>query len=117
MLMLDVRGDDLGKLIGPRGEVLNDFQYVARLMAGHKLQQRADFLIDVDGYRERRQQALERLALRMAAKAKEREHPVTLEPMSPYDRRLVHIALRDDDSVYTESTGEGNRRRIRIFPK
>lgn len=117
MLILDVRGDDLGALIGSRGEALNDFQYIARLMTGHRLHRRADFLIDVDGYRQRRQTALTQLARRMARKATKRGRPVTLEPMSPYDRRVIHITLRDDDSVYTESTGQGNRRRVRIYPK
>ncbi len=117
LLVLDVQGDDLGELIGPRGEVLSDFQYVARLMAGHRLNQRADFLVDVDGYRQRRQDALAKLARRMAGKAVKRGRPVTLEPMSPYDRRIIHLTLRGDESVYTESTGQGNQRRVRIFPK
>ncbi len=117
LLVLDVRGDDLGELIGPRGEVLNDFQYVARLMAGQRLHQRADFLVDVDGYRQRRQQALAKLARRMAGKAVDSGRPVTLEPMSAYDRRTIHLTLRGDESVYTESTGQGDRRRVRIFPK
>jgi spoIIIJ-associated protein len=117
LLLLDVQGDDLGELIGPRGEVLSDFQFVARLMAGQRLHQRADFLVDVDGYRQRRQQALAKLARRMAGKAVKRGRPVTLEPMSPYDRRIIHLTLRGDDTVYTESTGQGNQRRVRIFPK
>lgn len=118
MLVLNITGDDeVGRLIGARGEVLNDFQYIARLMAAHTLQSRVDFLIDVNGYRQDRQTALASLARRMAQKAARRGQPVTLEPMSPYDRRIIHMTLRDENKVYTQSTGEGNRRRVRIYPK
>lgn len=117
MTVLHVEGHDLSALIGPHGETLNDFQYVARLMAGHALRRRADFLIDVDGYRSQRKESLRSLAQRMATKAVERGSPVTLEPMSSYDRRLVHMALRDHDEVYTSSIGEGSNRRVRIYLK
>lgn len=115
MNVVHVQGDDLASLIGPRGETLNDLQYLARLMAGHALRRRADFLVDVDNYRGRRKEALTSLAQRMAQKAIDRGEPVTLEPMNAYDRRLVHIALRDRDDVYTNSVGEGSQRRVRIF--
>ncbi|MFW6068629.1 MAG: RNA-binding cell elongation regulator Jag/EloR [Chloroflexota bacterium] len=117
MTVLHVEGENLSGLIGPHGETLNDFQYVARLMAGHALRRRADFLVDVDGYRSQRKESLRSLAKRMATKAVERGSPVTLEPMSSYDRRLVHIALRDHDEVYTSSVGEGSNRRVRIYLK
>lgn len=118
MLVLNITGDeDVNNLIGSRGQVLNDLQYLARLMAGNALQARADFLLDVNGYREEREEALASLARRMASKAVRREKPVTLEPMSPYDRRIIHMTLREEDEVYTQSTGEGNRRRVRIYPK
>ena len=117
MTIVEVEGDDLGALIGPHGETLNDFQYLARLMAGHALRRRADFLVDIDGYRRQRRQALTRLAQRMAQKAVDRESPVTLEPMSAYDRRIVHVALRDHAEVYTNSVGEGAERRVRIYLK
>ncbi len=117
LAILDVKGDDLSVLIGPRGETLDALQYVSRLMVGHRLQQRTHFVIDIDGYRERRQQALTRLAERMAAKAVKRGTPVTLEAMPANERRIIHIALREMPEVTTESTGEGKRRRVRIFPK
>jgi spoIIIJ-associated protein len=115
--ILDVRGNDLGMLIGPRGETLNAIQYITRLMVSHKVQQRADFVIDVQGYRQRREQALARLAERMALKVSGQGRPISLEPMPPHERRIIHMALRDDQTVYTQSTGEGNRRRVRIMPK
>ena len=115
--VIDIRGDDLGILIGPRGETLNSLQYLSRLMVGHALRKRPKFIIDVEGYRERRELALARLAERMATKTIQRGRPVSLEPMPPNERRIIHITLREDDRVYTESAGEGDRRRVRIYPK
>ena len=115
--IVDIRGDDLGVLIGPRGETLDSLQYISRLMVGHRMQQRSNFVVDVEGYRERRKQALARMADRMAQKVIERDRPVTLEPMPAYERRIIHMTLRDSDQVYTESVGEGSRRKVRIYPK
>jgi spoIIIJ-associated protein len=115
--VIAINGDDLGMLIGPRGDTLNALQFITRLMAGHKLRERANFVIDVQGYRERREQALSRLAERMAKKVVTRRRPVSLEPMPPHERRIIHMTLRNDDAVYTESTGEGKRRKVRILPK
>lgn len=117
MTVIHVHGDDLGRLIGSHGDALNDFQYIARLMAGHVMRRRADFLIDVDNYRQQRKEALTSLAQRMADKAVERNRAVTLEPMSAYDRRIIHMALRDHAAVYTNSVGEGETRRVRIYLK
>jgi spoIIIJ-associated protein len=115
--VIAINGDDLGMLIGPRGDTLNSLQFITRLMAGHKLRERANFVIDVQGYRERREQALSRLAERMAKKVVTRRRPVSLEPMPPHERRIIHMTLRNDEAVYTESTGEGKRRKVRILPK
>ena len=117
MLMVEIEGDDVGSLIGPRGDALNAMQYMVRLMAGNQLQRRVNVTLDIAGYRERRRQALNRLAERMAQKALERNRPVTLEPMSPAERRVVHMTLRSSEKVYTGSIGEGNRRRVRIYPQ
>ena len=117
MTVLNISGDDLGLLIGARGETLDSLQHLSRLMAGHKMRQRANFVIDVEGYRERRQQALARMAERMGKKAVDRGRPVTLEPMPAYERRIIHMTLREDPQVRTESTGEGDRRRVRIYPE
>lgn len=115
--MLSVTGEDLGVLIGPRGDTLDALQYISRLMVAHRLHRRAHFLVDVEGYRERREQALVRLAERMADKARQRQEPITLEPMPPYERRIIHMTLRNAEGVYTESTGEGDRRKVRIYPQ
>ena len=115
--VIEVNGDDLGVLIGPRGDTLGSMQYLTRLMVGHKLRNRANFVIDVEGYRRRREQALTRLAERMAQKVLKRGTPVGLEPMPPNERRIIHMALRNNEAVYTQSVGEGNRRKVRILPK
>lgn len=117
LAIVDIQGEDLNVLIGPRGETLDALQYVSRLMVGHRIQKRAHFVIDVEGYRERREQALSRLAERMAAKAVQRRSPITLEAMPAHERRIIHMSLRDKPDVRTESTGEGKRRRVRIYPK
>lgn len=113
--IVDIMGQDMGVLIGPRGETLNSFQYVARLMTGHKIQRKPNFIVDIEGYRARREQALARLAERMADKVVNRGHSMSLEPMPPNERRIIHITLREDDRVYTESIGEGRRRKVKIF--
>ena len=115
--IVDVRGQDMGVLIGPRGETLNSLQYISRLMAGHMIRRRPKFIVDVEGYRTRREQALARLAERMADKVARRGHPMSLEPMPPNERRIIHITLRENESVYTESSGEGPRRKVIIYPK
>ncbi len=115
--IIEISGEDLGVLIGQRGETLNSIQYITRLMVAHKIHRRADFVVDVSQYRQRREQALTRMAERMAGKVVKRNAPVTLEPMPPNERRIIHMALRNDEAVYTHSVGEGNRRKIRISPK
>lgn len=117
MAVININGDDLGVLIGPRGETLNAIQYLTRLISGNQLQRRAEFMVDVQGYRARREQALARLAERMAKKVAQRGRPMTLEPMPPNERRIIHMTLRDHESVGTNSVGEGKRRRVRIVPK
>ncbi len=114
--VIEITGQDLGMLIGNRGETLNALQHVARMMTGHTMRERPKFIVDVEGYRSRREQALARLAERMADKVANRGNPMTLEPMPPNERRIIHITLRDDNRVYTESFGEGRQRKVRIYP-
>ncbi len=116
-VLLDVKGDDLGILIGRQGETLRDLQYVTRLIVSRKLQRWANVVVDVEGYKRRRERTLTELAERMADKVVVERRPVILEPMPPHERRIVHMALRDHQSVRTESTGEGKRRKVVIVPK
>lgn len=115
--IIDIKGEDLGVLIGPRGETLDSLQFLSRLMVAHRLHRRSNFVVDVEGFRQRREQALTRLAERMAEKARQRGEAIGLEPMSAYERRIIHMTLRNSEDVYTESTGEGKQRRVRIIPK
>jgi len=114
--IIDVRGENLSALIGSRGETMASIQYIARLIVANQRHERAHFVIDIDGYRQKREEALSRLAERMANKVIDRQEAISLEPMSPPDRRIIHITLRDMDGVHTESAGEGSRRKVRIIP-
>ncbi len=109
-------GDDASKLLGPRGDIMANLQFLVRLMISQKVHRRANVTIDIDGHRSSKREGLTRLAERMAQKVIDRNRAVTLEPMNPYERRLVHIALRDNSTVETESVGEGTQRRVRILP-
>ena len=116
-ILLDVKGDNLGILIGRQGETLRDLQYITRLIVSRSVQRWANVVVDVEGYKRRRQRTLAELAERMARRVVTEGRSVTLEPMPPHERRIVHMALRDHESVWTESTGEGNRRKVVILPK
>lgn len=113
--VLNVTGEDLGVLIGRRGETLRDLQFITRLIVSRKVGHWPNLVVDVEEYRQHREQALTQLAQRMADKVRLTRQPVPLEPMPPSERRIVHIALRNDPSVMTESTGEGEARRVVIM--
>jgi len=116
-LLLDLHGRDLGALIGRRGDTLSNLQYLLRLMVNQRLHQWKNIVVDVEQYRQRRAEHLTQLALRSADQVARSGRPLSLEPMPPNERRIVHLALRDHPSVYTESSGEGERRKIQIMPK
>lgn len=116
-IVLDIAGQDLGILIGRRGETLRALQYITRLIVNRRLHQWAEIVVDVEGYKERRESSLTQLAHRMADRATLLRQPVSLEPMPAYERRIIHLALRDHEKVTTESVGEGDRRKVVIFPK
>jgi spoIIIJ-associated protein len=114
--ILDIQGRDLGVLIGRHGETLDALQYITRLIVSRELQSRANVVVDVEGYKSRRETSLRKLALNMAAQARQMGRTMTLEPMPPNERRIIHIALRDDNTVRTESVGMGEHRRVTIIP-
>ena len=116
--LLDVTGSgDLSMLIGRRGETLASLQYVTRLITSRELQRRANIVVDVGGYKARRTSKLHDLAQRMADQAVRQQRTVTLEPMPPYERRIIHLALRSRNDVTTQSVGEGQARKVTIVPK
>ena len=114
---VDVRGDDLGVLIGRRSETLNAFQYVASLIVGKEVQQWVQLVIDVEGYRSRRENQLRRMAHRMADQVTKSGRRQVLEPMSSNERRIIHLELREHPAVFTESTGEDPHRKVCIIPE
>jgi spoIIIJ-associated protein len=116
-MVLNITGDDLGILIGRRGETLRTLQYLVRLMVSHQLKQWSNLLVDVENYRIRRRRALDSLANRVADQAAKEGRTQALEPMPAYERRLVHISLRNHPHVTTHSVGEGERRKVTIVPK
>ena len=117
VITINVTGDDLGILIGRRGQTLAALQHVVRLIVAHQMKARVPIVIDVEGYKQHRYSALQALAGRMAEQVKERKKPFTLEPMPAYERRIIHLALADDPDVTTESTGVGEVRKVVITPK
>jgi spoIIIJ-associated protein len=114
---VDIQGKDLSLLIGRRGETLRAFQYLTRLILTKSLGESPMVVVDVEGYRARREEQLRRLARRMADQALEAGRTMTLEPMPPHERRIIHIELRDHGRVFTESVGEGDRRKVTIVPR
>jgi spoIIIJ-associated protein len=116
-IVLDITGENLGILIGRRGETLLALQYITRLIVNLRLHQWAEIIVDVEGYKKRRESSLTQLALRMADRATLLGQAVSLEPMPAHERRIIHLALRDHEKVTTESVGEGDLRKVVIFPR
>ncbi len=109
---LDIEGEELGLLIGRRGQTLTTLQYIVSLIVSRKLKSGVRINLDVAGYKQRRQEELHNLALRIAELVKSTRRAITLEPMSPSERRVVHLALRDDPEVITQSVGEEENRKV-----
>jgi len=116
-VLVDVRGDDLSILIGPKAETLNALQYIAGLIIGKEIGHAIPLVVDVEGYRARRSQQIRMLARRMAEQAVRTGRRQVLEPMTAGERRLIHIELREHPEVTTESIGEEPRRKVTINPK
>lgn len=115
MLTLNVRGGQLGRLIGRHGATLNSLQFILRLLLNQQLQEWPSITVDVDGYRLKQQANLTKRALRIADEVVSKGRPHTLEAMSAADRRIVHLALQDHPKVYTESKGSGTQRKIVVY--
>lgn len=116
-VLADIHGDDLSVLIGKRSETLNALQFIARQIASKELGAPVTLVIDVEGYRARRERQLRQLASRMADQAIKTGRKQTLEPMTPAERRIIHMELRDHPDVTTQSFGEEPYRKVTILPK
>ncbi len=115
-LILDITGDDLAVLIGRHGRTLDALQFLISSITSRKVGFHYPVVIDVEGYKSRQRQKFEDIARNAAERAASRGREVKLRPMTPYERRIVHIALRDDPRVDTQSEGEGRARRVVVFP-
>jgi len=109
--------EDLGLLLGRRGETLATLQYLTNLIVAKRVQRWCRLVVDIEGYRARRERALRNLALRMAERVQSTGQPVTLEAMPPAERRIIHLTLANHPAVTTASIGEGDQRRVVISPK
>jgi spoIIIJ-associated protein len=116
-IFIDVLGPDLGMLIGRRGDHLSQLQYLVNLIANRRLETWTRVVIDVEGYRTRREESLVGLAERIGRQVSRSRRPIVLEPMPPNERRIVHLTLRGNPDVSTESSGEGNMRRVTVHPR
>ncbi len=116
-IALDIEGDDLGILIGRRGQTLACLQYIVRLIVAGRLKAWLPLSIDICGYKKRRRDSLQKLALRLAEQVKLRHRAITLEPMPADERRIIHLALANHPDVVTHSVGEGEDRKVVILLK
>ena len=115
---IDIAGDDMGVLIGKRGQTLDSLQYLTSLIVNKESDDKFSRVrLDTENYRERRQQTLENLAKNIAKKVKRIKKPVALEPMNPYERRIIHSALQDDKYCTTRSEGEEPYRHVVVVLK
>lgn len=115
-LILDITGDDLAVLIGRHGRTLDALQFLVSAITVRKIGYRFPVIIDVESYKNRQRQKLEALARSSARKAATQGRSVKLRPMTPYERRIIHVALRDDPRVETASEGEGTARHVVVVP-
>jgi spoIIIJ-associated protein len=114
-LTLNISGDDLGALIGRHGQALASLQYILRMIVAEKQKSWIPINIDVAGYKQRRYESLQKLALRLADQVKSSRRPINLEPMPADERRIIHIALSEHPEVTTQSTGEGEQRKVIVL--
>lgn len=116
-LEVDLSGDEMGVLIGKRGQTLDSLQYLISLVVNKGTNEYIRVKVDTENYRQRRKETLENLAKNIAYKVKRTRRPVSLEPMNPYERRIIHSALQNDKYVTTHSEGDEPFRRVVITPK
>ncbi len=116
-LNIDLKGDDMGVLIGKRGQTLDSLQYLTNLAVNRRAENFVKIKIDTEDYRKRRRETLENLARNIAYKVKRTKRPVALEPMNPFERRVIHSTLQNDKFVTTHSEGEEPYRHVVVTLK
>ncbi|MGL4798185.1 MAG: RNA-binding cell elongation regulator Jag/EloR [Cellulosilyticaceae bacterium] len=113
---IDISGEKMGIVIGKRGETLDSLQYLTNIVVNKSNENYIKIMLDTENYRERREETLQKVALKYAKKASQLRRPVTLEPMNPYDRRIIHSVLQNSKSVKTHSEGREPFRKVVITP-
>jgi spoIIIJ-associated protein len=116
-ISLNIEGDKSGLLIGRKGRTLDALQFIVNKIVNKSLEKRAQVVVDSENYRQRRRDSLIQMAVRMGDKVKATRKSVTTNLLNPHDRRIVHLALREDDAVDTKSRGEGILKKVVIIPK
>jgi len=116
-VVFNIVGEDLGSLIGRRGQTIDAIQYLVRLMASKQSKSKIPIMIDVQDYKQRHYDDLRTLALNVASQVKDKKTSCRLETMTAYERRIIHMTLADDPDVTTESIGEGDFRKVVVLPK
>ena len=116
-IYLEVRADREGILIGKRGRTLEFLQFLINRMVNKQLKEVVKVYLDVNHYKERRADSLTKMATRLGERAKRTSKSITVGPFNGHDRRIIHVALKEDPSLTTESIGEGEMKRIKIIPK
>ena len=116
-LILDIAGENLAVLIGRHGKTLDALQFIVSAITIRKIGFRYPIVVDVEGYKARQRQKLESIARSAANRASNQNRSIKLRPMTPYERRIIHITLRDDDRVETASEGEGIARHVVVIPQ
>jgi len=116
ILVVSVQVEDAGQLIGQSGSNLNDLQRILRILVNKKLSQPSIFLLDINNYREKRKQFLKELSQELANQVTKTKKSVMLQPMSSYERRIIHLELAEQPNITTESIGEEPERRVVIKP-
>lgn len=116
-IILNIEGDRSGLLIGRKGKTLDALQFILNKIVNKALDKKLNIVVDSENYRKRREESLVQLALKMGDKAKRIRKPVTTSPMNPHDRRIIHLALKEDDRLDTRSRGEGLMKKVVIIPR
>ncbi len=116
-MSIDLAGDEMGVLIGKRGQTLDSLQYLVSLVVNREVEEYIRVKVDTEDYRARRKETLENLAKNIAYKVKKTRRPVSLEPMNPYERRIIHSALQNDKYISTHSEGDEPFRRVVVTYK
>ncbi len=116
VLYLEIKGDQEGILIGKHGRTLESLQLLINRMVNKRLENARRVILDIDAYRKRRADSMAQMAQRLGEKANKTGHSLTVGPFNAYDRRIIHVTLKEDPSLKTESLGEGELKKVKIIP-